>query len=147
VFGNSDTTLAEELSQETAAGKAGLFVLSKLRSSSVYTENLTVGQYEAAKTGTIIEPFSGFMYPMYAMITANSSRPYTAMLFIEYLMGADGFKPWGKSIGAYSSNTEIQPLEGDLGLDAWKASLVMEDPEYILDNYEDVYSFVTLHIQ
>ncbi|MBP3453539.1 MAG: substrate-binding domain-containing protein [Clostridia bacterium] len=147
VFGNSDTTLAEELSQETAAGKAGLFVLSKLRSSSVYTENLTVGQYEAAKNGTIIEPFSGFMYPMYAMVTANSSRPYTAMLFIEYLMGADGFKPWGKSIGAYSSNTELAPLEGDLGLDAWKASLVMEDPEYILENYEDVYSFVTLHIQ
>ncbi len=147
VFGNSDTTLAEELSQETAAGKAGLFVLSKLRSSSVYTENLTVGQYAAAEQGTIIEPFSGFMYPMYAMITANSSRPYTAMLFIEYLMGADGFKPWGKSIGAYSANTELQPLEGDLGLDAWKASLVMEDPEYILENYEDVYSFVTLHIQ
>ena len=87
------------------------------------------------------------MYPMYAMITANSSRPYTAMLFIEYLMGADGFKPWGKSIGAYSSNTELAPLEGDLGLDVWKASLVMEDPEYILENYEDVYSFVTLHIQ
>ena len=60
-FGNSDTTLAEELSQETAAGKAGLFVLSKLRSSSVYTENLTVGQYVAAETGEAIEPFSGFM--------------------------------------------------------------------------------------
>ena len=147
VFGNSDTTLAEELSQETAAGKLGLFVLSKLRSSSVYTENLTVGQYVAAETGTPIEPFSGFMYPMYAMLSSNASRPYTAMLFIEYLMGADGFKPWGKSIGAYSTNVEITPLEGDLPLDAWKASLVMEDPEYILDNYEDVYSFVTMYLQ
>ena len=147
VFGNSDTTLAEELSQETAAGKAGLFVLSKLRSSSVYTENLTVGQYVAAETGTPIEPFAGFMYPMYALLSSNASRPYTAMLFIEYLMGADGFKPWGKSIGAYSTNTEIAPLEGDLPLDSWKSSLVMEDPEYILDNYEDVYSFVTMYLQ
>ena len=147
VFGNSDTTLAEELSQETAAGKIGLFVLSKLRSSSVYTENLTVGQYVAAETGTPIEPFSGFMYPMYALLSSNASRPYTAMLFIEYLMGADGFKPWGKSIGAYSGNAELAPLEGDLPLDAWKASLVMEDPEYILDNYEDVYSFVTMYLQ
>jgi len=69
------------------------------------------------------------------------------MLFIEYLMGADGFKPWGKSIGAYSTNTEIAPLEGDLPLDSWKSSLVMEDPEYILDNYEDVYSFVTMYLQ
>ena len=147
VFGNSDTTLAEELSQETAAGKLGLFVLSKLRSSSVYTENLTVGQYVAAETGAPIEPFAGFMYPMYAMLSSNASRPYTAMLFIEYLMGADGFKPWGKSIGAYSTNVEIAPLEGDLPLDNWKASLVMEDPEYILDNYEDVYSFVTMYLQ
>ncbi|MBQ7885773.1 MAG: ABC transporter substrate-binding protein [Clostridia bacterium] len=147
VFGNSDTTLAEELSQETAEGKLGLFVLSKLRSSSVYTENLTVGQYVAAETGAPIEPFSGFMYPMYALLSSNASRPYTAMLFIEYLMGADDFQPWGKSIGAYSTNTEIAPLEGDLPLDAWKASLVMEDPEYILDNYEDVYSFVTMYLQ
>ena len=147
VFGNSDTTLAEEISQETAEGKLGLFVLSKLRSSSVYTENLTVGQYVAAETGAPIEPFAGFMYPMYALLSSNASRPYTAMLFIEYLMGADGFKPWGKSIGAYSTNTAIAPLEGDLPLDSWKASLVMEDPEYILDNYEDVYSFVTMYLQ
>ena len=87
------------------------------------------------------------MYPMYAMISSNASRPYTAMLFIEYLMTEDGFKPWGKSIGAYSGNASIAPNEGDLGLDAWKASLVMEDPEYILDNYEDVYSFVTMYLQ
>ena len=147
VFGNSDTTLAEEISQETAQGKIGLFVLSKLRSSSVYTENLTVGQYVAAETDEAIEPFSGFMYPMYAMISVNASRPYTAMLFIEYLMTQDGFKPWGKSIGAYSTNTAVIPNEGDLALDAWKASLVMEDPEYILDNYEDVYSFVTMYLQ
>ena len=146
-FGNSDTTIAEEISQETAEGKIGLFVLSKLRSSSVYTENLTVGQYVAAETGEPIEPFSGFMYPMYAMISSNASRPYTAMLFIEYLMTQDGFKPWGKSIGAYSTNTAVAPNEGDLDLDAWKASLVMEDPAYILDNYEDVYSFVTMYLQ
>lgn len=146
-FGSSDTTIAEEISQETAGGKLGLFVLSKLRSSSVYTENLTVGQYVASETGTPIEPFSGFMYPMYAMVSVNASRPYTAMLFIEYLMSQDGFAPWGKSIGAYSTNTAIAPNEGDLGLSVWKDSLVMEDPEYILDNYEDVYSFVTMYLQ
>ena len=146
-FHTSDTKIAEEVSQETAQGKLGLFVLSKLRSSSVYTENLTVGQYLAAETGTPIEPFSGFMYPMYAMLSANAQRPYTAMLFIEYLMGADGFKPWGKSIGAYSGNSEIAPLEGDLPLADWKASLVLEDPEYILENYGDVYDFVTMYLQ
>ena len=46
-------------------------------------------------------------------------------------MTADGFAPWSKSIGAYSSNPEIPEKDGDLGLAVWKDTLVMEDPEYI----------------
>ena len=147
VFGSSDTTIAEEVSQTTAEGKIGLFVLSKLRSSSVLTENLTVAQYDASANGYAIEPFSGFMYPMYALISAAASRPYTAMLFIEYLMTADGFQPWGKSIGAYSSNSTLAPLDGDLGIGVWKETLVMEDAEYILDNGDAVRTFVTKYLQ
>ncbi len=60
-FGKSDTTIAEEVSQETAAGKIGLFVLSKLRSSSVLTDNLTVAQDDAAADGYAGEPVAGFM--------------------------------------------------------------------------------------
>ncbi len=146
-FGSSDTTIAEELSQETAQGKIGLFVLSKLRSSSVLTENLTVAQYEATKDGQPVMPFSGFMYPMYALVSANAQRPYTAMLFIDYLMSKDGFAPWGKSVGAYSSNVQLAPAEDDLGLDVWKETLVMEDPQWILNQYEDVSTFVTKYIQ
>lgn len=147
VFGNSDTTIAEEVSQETAAGKIGLFVLSKLRSSSVLTDNLTVAQYDASANGYAVEPFAGFMYPMYAQVSAAATRPYTAMLFIEYLMNADGFQPWGKSIGAYSPNTAIACNEGDLDVTVWKDTLVLEDPEYILDNFEDVSTFVAKHLQ
>ena len=146
-FGSSDTTIAEEVSQETAAGKIGLFVLSKLRSSSVLTENLTVAQYDASANGYTVEPFSGFMYPMYAMISANATRPYTAMLFIEYLMTQEGFQPWGKSIGAYSTSTAVTPNEGDLDITVWKDTLVMEDPEYILDNFDDVSTFAIKYIQ
>ena len=146
-FGSSDTTIAEEVSQETAAGKIGLFVLSKLRSSSVLTDNLTVAQYDASKNGYTVEPFSGFMYPMYAMISANATRPYTAMLFIEYLMTQEGFQPWGKSIGAYSTSTAVTPNEGDLDITVWKDTLVMEDPEYILDNFDDVSTFAIKYIQ
>jgi len=145
-FIKSDTTIAEEVSQETAAGKIGLFVLSKLRSSSVLTDNLTVAQYDATENGYTVEPFSGFMYPMYVMVSANAKRPYTAMLFIEYLMSAEGFEPWGKSIGAYSPNPAIAPKEGDLGLDIWKANLVIEDPEYILDSFE-VEDFIKKYCQ
>ena len=146
-FGSSDTTIAEEVSQETAVGKIGLFVLSKLRSSSVLTDNLTVAQYDATANGYAVAPFSGFMYPMYALISKAASRPYTAMLFIEYLMGEEGFQPWGKSIGAYSSNVQIPAKEGDLGIEVWKGTLVMEDPEFILDNGDEVRTFVSKYLQ
>ena len=145
-FGKSDTTIAEEVSQETAAGKIGLFVLSKLRSSSVLTENLTVAQYDATASGYAVEPFSGFMYPMYTMVNTKATRPYTGMLFIEYLMTQEGFQPWGKSIGAYSPNPAITVNEGDLTIDIWKNTLVMEDAEYILDSFE-VEDFILLHCQ
>ena len=145
-FGKSDTTIAEEVSQDTAAGRIGLFVLSKLRSSSVLTDNLTVAQYDASANGYAVEPFAGFMYPMYTMVNTKASRPYTGMLFIEYLMSQDGFKPWGKSIGAYSPNAAIAVNEGDLPIDVWKSTLVMEDAEYILNNFE-VEDFILLHCQ
>lgn len=145
-FGKSDTTIAEEISQETATGKIGLFVLSKLRSSSVLTDNLTVAQYDASANGYAVEPFAGFMYPMYTMINAKATRPYTGMLFIEYLMTQDGFKPWGKSIGAYSPNPAIAVNEGDLTIDVWKDALVMEDAAYILDSFE-VEDFILQHCQ
>ncbi len=145
-FGKSDTTIAEEVSQETAAGKIGLFVLSKLRSSSVLTDNLTVAQYDGYQNSYSVEPFAGFMYPMYTMINSKATRPYTGMLFIEYLMTQEGFQPWGKSIGAYSPNASIPVNEGDLSIDVWKASLVMEDAAYILESFE-VEDFILQHCQ
>ena len=145
-FGKSDTTIAEEISQDTATGKIGLFVLSKLRSSSVLTDNLTVAQYDAAANGYAVEPFSGFMYPMYTMINTKATRPYTGMLFIEYLMTQEGFQPWGKSIGAYSPNPAITVNDGDLTIEVWKGTLVMEDAEYILDSFE-VEDFILQHCQ
>ena len=145
-FIKSDTTIAEEVSQKEATGKIGLFVLSKLRDSSVLSDNLTVAQYDATANGYTVEPFAGFMYPLYLMIPAKANRPYTAMLFIDYLMSPDGFNHWGKNIGAYSPNPAIAPKEGDLGFDVWNATLVIENPEYILDNVE-VEDFIKKYCQ
>ncbi len=145
-FGKSDTSIAEEVSQETAAGKIGLFVLSKLRSSSVLTDNLTVAEYDAVANGYAVEPFAGFMYPMYTMVNTRATRPYTAMLFIEYLMSQEGFQPWGKNIGAYSSNPSFAVNEGDLTIDVWKDVLVVEDADYILESF-DVEDFILQHCQ
>jgi len=135
---NSDTTIAGDLSKAENAGKAGLFVLSKLRDSSVTADNLTV----AAFTETGVTPFAGFMYPIYCQLAAKGPRPYTAMLFVEYLMTQEGFQPWGKSIGAYSSNPALTVNTGDKQLSFWLEKLVIEDPEYIADNKADVTDFV-----
>jgi len=145
-FIKSDTTIAEEVSQDTAAGKIGLFVLSKLRAGTVITDNLTVAQYDATEKDYVLEPFGGFMYPMYVTVSAKANRPYTAMLFIDFLMSEEGFSFWNDSIGAYSPNPNIPHKEGDLDLDVWKNTLVMEDPLYIQENIE-VEDFIRLHCQ
>ena len=129
---NSDTTMAESLSTTDNHGKLGLFVLSKLRSDTVLTDNLQVAAW-ANKTGdtyTKIEPFAGFMYALYAQLVTAGPRPYTAMLFINYLMTEEGFSPWA-TMGGYSANSSIAVTEGDSTLSFWRDTLVFEDGNYI----------------
>lgn len=140
---DSDTNMARELSKTENAGNIGLFVLSKLRDSSVTADNLQVGAFVEGQT---ITPFAGFMYPMYCQVAANGPRPYTALLFIEYLMTEEGFEPWGSEIGAYSSNSDIGVNDGDETLAFWKNILVFEDPDYIRANKATVVDFVTAEI-
>ena len=145
-FGNSDTTIAEQISNAEASGKIGLFVLSKLRSKTVRTENLEVASYYADGKNTTVEPFAGFMYPLYAQIVKTTTMPYTSMLFVEHLVSPAGFAPWGKDIGAYSSNTGIPVNKGDQPLLYWKTRLVMDDPEYINEAYADVFEFISKNL-
>ena len=129
---NSDTTIAQSLSDPDNAGNMGLFVLSKLRDSSVIADNLQVAAW-ANKTGetyTRIEPFAGFMYALYAQLVTNGPRPYTAMLFVNYLMTEEGFSPWA-SMGGYSANSSIPVTDGDSELSFWRGTLVFEDGAYI----------------
>ena len=144
---DSETTMARELSKTENAGNIGLFVLSKLRDSSVTADNLQVGAFVKENDQYVtINPFAGFMYPMYCQVAANGPRPYTALLFIEYLMTEEGFEPWGSDIGAYSSNSDIGVNDGDETLAFWKNILVFEDPDYIRANKATVVDFVTAEI-
>lgn len=144
---DSDTTMARELSKTENAGNIGLFVLSKLRDSSVTADNLQVGAFVKENDQYVtINPFAGFMYPMYCQVAANGPRPYTALLFIEYLMTEEGFEPWGSDIGAYSTNSDIGVNDGDETLAFWKNILVFEDPDYIRANKATVVDFVTAEI-
>ena len=123
----SDTKMAAGVSNVTNADKIGLFVLSKLRDKSVTSENLQVGAW----TTEGITPFAGFMYSIYAQLASKGPRPYTAMLFTNYLMTEEGFAPWKTAVGGYSSNKSIKEFEGDKPLSFYKQNLVVEDGAYI----------------
>jgi iron(III) transport system substrate-binding protein len=86
------------------------------------------------------------MYPLYAQLAANGPRPYTAMLFINYLFTEEGFIPWGGPsttiMGAYSSSSDIGASEGDQPISFWKDRLVAEDANYIMANKSSVVDFV-----
>lgn len=139
----SDTKMAAGLSEAGNSGKLGLFVLSKLRDSSVTSENLTVAAWE----GDGVQPFAGFMYSLYAQICTHGSRPYTAMLFTNYLMTQEGFEPWSESIGGYSANSQVPVFEGDSDLSFWKERLVLEDGAYISSVKADVEDWINSVIQ
>lgn len=142
---SSDTTICKTMAKADSEGCVGLFVLSKFRDVDAKIKgNLSVGAWQK----TAIAPFAGFMYPMYVQLTQKSNRPYTAMLFASYLMTAEGFKPWGKDIGAYSTDPSIpvNTADGDQPITFWKNCLVAEDAEFIRVNKTAVQDFVNTEI-
>ncbi len=138
---SSDTTICKEMAKPDSQGCTGLFVLSKFRDVDAKIKgNLSVGAWQAQE----IQPFAGFMYPMYVQLTKKSNRPYTAMLFASYLMTSEGFAPWGKDIGAYSTDPSIPVNEkdGDKPITFWRDCLVAEDANFIKANKTSVQDFV-----
>jgi iron(III) transport system substrate-binding protein len=135
VLGNSDTTISENIGIKGQPNTTfGLFVYSKTRFDA--TKNL------ALTAMTEIEPFSGFLYPAFVHLTANAKHPNAAKLFIEYLLTQEGFAPWAKDVGAYSSNPNVPVNSDDHTLSFWEPRLIAEDPLYIYENRADVEEFV-----
>lgn len=128
-------------------GNMGLFVFSKLRKVDAADRgNLTVVQFENDVAG-----FSGFMYPVYATVCKDTECPYTCALFINYLMSEEGFageKSWNSSQGYYSPNTTIaKPADiEDEAYTYWADKLVIEDMNYIYENYVDIYDFIAVRV-
>ena len=91
------------------------------------------------------------MYPVYATVAKDSDCPYTCALFINYLLSDAGFngpKSWNSSQGYYSPNTSIDKPEDieDEPYEFWSTRLVIEDLEYIDENYVDIYEFIATRV-
>lgn len=143
VFGSGDGDIATELSNGKG-GNVGLFTYCKVRDDSVNTDNLSVEAYQDTQPDCL----SGFMYPIYLSMVKGTDRPYTAKLFIYFMMSSDNFKTIfqakPKNVGIYSTNIDSTPLDGDENLDYWKKCLVFEDPTLLPQAYTDgVLDFMT----
>ena len=81
------------------------------------------------------------MYPIYAMVAANAKYPYTACLYINYLLSEEGYNTiFGSQMGTYSVNTSIDVGEnaksfGDHPITFWQNCLVAEDAEHVQNVY------------
>ena len=88
-----------------------------------------------------IEGFNGFVYNMWTLIPDTADNPYTACLFIRYLLSEEGFKAGFNEVGYYSANTLVGSADGTT-LDSWKKGCLGEDPDYLSKNYESVSAFI-----
>ena len=140
-----DGPICNELVTTSAVGETGLLVYSKLRSveesASSSVANVTIAAYEPNYAGP-----GGFAYKHYLQVVKTAPLPWTAMAFISYMTTEkDGFAAWGKDIGGWSANPNINqdhtndggaqyPAMNDKGPSFWlgdgNGSLVQEDPVY-----------------
>ncbi len=140
ILTTSDTKTAESIGikGQNKEYNAGLFVYSKLR----YVESKNL----ALQPIMDMTPFSGFMYPIYALMRTDAANPNAAKLFIEYLLTDEGFSPWSKNMGTYSPNPAVAIQPNDHPVSTWEKILVIEDPTYCFENRADVEEFLNEYI-
>lgn len=103
--------------------------------------------FDAAKysIATELKGYSYFVYHMYAQIAKTTDRPYTAMLFINYISTEEGADFWAaKSVGpgAYSTNTEVTSDQTET-LESILENAVVEDVAAIAKTPKSVEWFIT----
>nr|WP_308743146.1 hypothetical protein [uncultured Anaerocolumna sp.] len=144
-----DGPICNELVTTSAVGESGLLVYSKLRSveesETVSVNNVTVAAYQDEYAG-----IGGYAYKHYLQLVKTAPLPWTACAFIAYMVTTEeGFYAWGKDMGGYSANPNINQdhsqdgfvdgvdtysAKNDRGYDWWVSedggALVVEDPKY-----------------
>ena len=124
----SDTRISEAVG---AAGQEdppyGMFyVYSKHRDIPLQDLRLTDSRQ--------IDPTLGYYYPIVLQLSANSSSPNAAKVFIEYLTTIEGFAPWADSPGVYTPNPNQVPFEGDMPFWWWEERLWYYDLDFAAEN-------------
>ncbi len=120
-----DGPICNILINKSSKNQCGLLVYSKLRSvvesDNVSLNNIKIPAYEEGYKG-----FSGYGYSHYLFVTTNSPLPWTACAFINFMTTQEeGFEAWGKDMGCYSTNPEIDVINE--GIYHHKTAGIMKD--------------------
>jgi hypothetical protein len=146
-----DAPICNHLATKNSANESGLLVYSKLRNireneEDISSKNITIAAYQDGYIG-----IGGYMYKHYLQILKTSPFPWTSCALIDFISTTQyGFKPWGKDIGGYCSDTKtntdhskdgyvdevsVYDCKNDRGYDWWinqetGGKLVIEEPAY-----------------
>lgn len=150
---SSDTTQATKLATDEYknADKVSFVGVAKFKDyqktvnvSDKTNEDYFTNAIGAAGWNVDVEGISGFTYNMWTLIPKSARLPYTACLFIRYLLSQDGFDAgWKDNLGYYSANNLISVATGDKTLEQWKAVTIGEDFAFLRSERFSVRQFVT----
>ena len=144
---SSDGTACKDVAK-AKGGTVALVNYNKikdLKGNDVYgAENVNNLSFPSLELGDKkVDGFGGFCYKMYSMVAANAKYPYAACALVSYITSKAGFEnAWGAKAGYYSTNKTTKIASNDKEIAWWKERLVVEDPEVVAANYEDVSMFV-----
>lgn len=144
---SSDGTACKDVAK-AKGGTVALVNYNKikdLKGDDVYgAENVNNLSFPSLELGDKkVDGFGGFCYKMYSMVAANAKYPYAACALVSYITSKAGFEnAWGALAGYYSTNNTTKIASNDKEIAWWKERLVVEDPEVVAANYEDVSMFV-----
>ena len=144
---SSDGTACKDVAK-AKGGTVALVNYNKikdLKGDDVYgAENVNNLSFPSLELGDKkVDGFGGFCYKMYSMVAANAKYPYAACALVSYITSKAGFEnAWGAKAGYYSTNNTTKIASNDKKIAWWKERLVVEDPEVVAANYEDVSMFV-----
>lgn len=157
LMGGSDSDITKAIgnpSQEAPIKWSALVTLNKFVKSN---QDSTINPGEKTLSYvTEMEPFAGFIYPIYGLMTANADNPDLAKAFLVWLYTEEGWIGDGVTtqrdgsvyvgmagrLGDYSGNQSLPGLEEDLPVGQWKQILIQEDPVFTAAHRADVEDFV-----
>ena len=96
-----------------------------------------------------MEGFAGFAFGTYVTVTHDSDCPYTAALFINYILSDEGFSgpgAWNNYVGYHSTNTDIMKAteastktseQSAYSVSGLEDYIVLEDPAFLKNQNDE----------